>query len=536
MSEDYGNEKNFKVTIYDDSASDEITVGVFKEDKTRLTKGLKQRHIQMIALVGVIGTGLFLYSGGALQSAGPLGMLLAYLLVGTIVGFNQIAVAEVSAFMPTTGSTIRQLEHFIDPAFGFAFGYLQFWWAVIPSEFVAASVVVSYWSDLNPAIWLTIFIVLAILANSWSIRLYGEIEFFFACLKILLILGLILTGLIIDLGGVKGQPRLGFHYWKHPGVWAEFMKTGAAGRTIGFFSVMNGAVYSFGGLQTVALLAGETQNPRRNIPKAAKRILARVLTFYMLALFIVSLIVPYDNPDISNGSGNASGSPFVVAMKLAGIKVLPSIVNAMVLCSAWSAASGSLVQGSRILFSLAANNQAPKVFLRTNKRGLPWVGLIVTGLFLPLSYMSLSSSSSKVFGYLVNVTSSIILIQWILIASIHFKMNKALDIQGHSRHELPYHFKGGRYLGIISGIGSLLLLLIGGFTIFISWSTSQFVSAYVSIPLFLAFSLFWKLYKKTKWVEADKVDLKSLFLEIENNPEPEEVPLRGWHRLEFLWA
>ncbi|ANB11174.1 proline permease PUT4 [Sugiyamaella lignohabitans] len=510
-------------------------VEVFKEEQ-RLEKRLEQRHIQMIALVGVIGTGLFLSSGSSLQKAGPLGMLLSYLTIAIIVSLNQLAMAETAALMPSTASSIRQAQHFIDPAMSFAYGWLQMWSIIVPSELVATAVIVSYWTDLSSGIWLTVFIVLSVLSNCWSVRVYGELEFFFAILKILLILGLILAGLVLDLGGVPGQPRLGFHYWKDPGVFASFMKPGSAGKAIGFFSVLNSAVYSFGGVQNIAYLSGETKNPRRNIPKAAKRILYRVVSFYMITLFIMSLIVPYNDPRISNGSGNASGSPFVVAFEQAGIKALPSIVNAIVLTSAWSAANTGLVAGSRTLFSLANNGQAPKIFLRTNKRGLPWVGTIVTALFMPLSYMTLGSSSSIVFGYLVNVTSSILLINWILISAIHYRLNRALEVQGYSRSDLPFHIRGGKALGLISGISSSLLLLIGGFTIFIKWDTADFVSAYVTIPLFVGFFTFWKLFKKTKWIRYEDIDLKSLFQDVELNPEPPEEPLRGWKRLQFLWA
>lgn len=364
------------------SDKESLTGGVFGHDKARLKKGLNQRHIQMLTLVGVFGTGLFLSSGGTLNKAGPAGMLLAYILVGLVIGLNQIAIAEVACLMPATGATVRHAEHFIDEALGFSYGWISVYGALMPSEISAGAVIISYWSDLNPAIWITILGVLVVLTNSYSVRFYGEVEFVFALFKLALVFGLIVCGLVIDLGGVPGQERLGFHYWKSPyDAFREYLVTGSAGRLVGFWSAISSVVYAYTGLQHVPLFAGEVQKPRTAIWTACKRVCIRILTLYWVTVLILTMIVPANDPLIASGTGTAESSPFVIAMQRAGIKALPSIVNAVVLTSAWSAGNLGLIQASRTLFALAAKGQAPQIFLKTNKQGVPFYGLLVGRLF-----------------------------------------------------------------------------------------------------------------------------------------------------------
>lgn len=169
-------------------------VGVLHYDRTNSKQGLKKRHIQMLTLVGVFGTGLFLSSGGTLAKTRPVGMLLAYLIVGVVVGCNQVAIAEVASFMPATGATIRHAEHFIDQALGFTFGWISTYSSVMPGELSATALVATYWTNISPAVFISIFGVLLVLSNIISVRFYGEVEFFFGCLKLLSIVILIERG------------------------------------------------------------------------------------------------------------------------------------------------------------------------------------------------------------------------------------------------------------------------------------------------------------------------------------------------------
>ncbi|KAI5970766.1 hypothetical protein CANMA_000185 [Candida margitis] len=511
--------------------------GIFHHEN-RLSSKLNARLIGMIALVGVFGTGLFLSSGGTLHTTGPVGMLLGYILVGSVVGASQVASTEVACLYPATSSYVAHAEHFVDKALGFAIGIVSTYSAIVPGELAAVSVIVTYWTDINPALWISIFGIVIIATNCYNVKWYGEIEFFFGVLKLLLCAGLILTGLIIDLGGVPGQERLGFHYWKTPGPFAAKYATGSLGKFLGFWKAVNSIVYAFGGVQSIAMLAGETKYPRRAIHRAAKRVFFRVLIIYLVMVFILSLIVPFDDPVIAKPSGTASGSPWVRAISLAGIKVLPHIINAIVLTSALSAANLGIIKGSRTIYALAIKEQLPKVFLKVNKNGLPYVAVIFCSSFLPLAYLTVSNTSANVFSWFQSITSSVLLCDWIVISVNYIAMLRALKAQGYSRKDLPYTFAVGAYSGYYSLFFSTLFLLTGGFPVFIHgyWDFAQFFSAYFVIPLALVVFVFGKLYFKTKLLTPTEVKLKPLFYDVESRPEPAFAKLKGWDWVALLWG
>ncbi|KAK6430512.1 hypothetical protein LTR95_013335, partial [Oleoguttula sp. CCFEE 5521] len=203
---------------------------VTRNEEEDLKRGLSQRHISLQ------GTGLFLGLGGSITTAGPLGSLLGYAVIGLIVCCVQYALGEVTALLPVTSSFVRHAEFLIDPAAGFAVGYNLVYgnFLSIPTEISAICVLFQYWTDLNSSVWIIAIIVLTFAVGMSSIRVYGEVEFGFALLKIVFIIFLILLGLVIDLGGVPGTPRIGFRYWKSPGPFVEYIATGSWGRFLGF--------------------------------------------------------------------------------------------------------------------------------------------------------------------------------------------------------------------------------------------------------------------------------------------------------------
>ena len=271
------------------------------------------------------------------------------------------------------------------------------------------------------------------------VGIYGEVEFWFAILKILLIVFLILLGLIIDLGGVPGHPRIGFRYWKHPGPFVEYIGSGAWGNFLGYWAVMSNAVFSFAGVESVAMAAAETRNPRRAIPNACKRVFVRVTLFYILAVLIVGMLVASDDPALNNESGTAAQSPFVIAASKAGIRAIPSVVNAIVITSAWSSSNQALLAGTRVLYGLAVKKQAPRIFLRTTRWGIPYMCVLLYTAFMFLAFMSLSNSALTVFYWFVDLTACGVLISWISILINHQRLIMAMKRQGILMKELPWH-------------------------------------------------------------------------------------------------
>ncbi|KAI0397013.1 amino acid permease/ SLC12A domain-containing protein [Xylariaceae sp. FL0594] len=507
-----------------------------------LKRGLAQRHLSMLGIAGAIGTGLFLGLGSAVQTGGPLGALLGYFTVGLVVCAVQFALGEVSALLPVTGSFVRHAEFLVDPALGFAIGWNLVYGNIlsIPSEITAICVLFEFWTDLNPAVFIIIFIVLTVVVGIAFIRVYGEIEFVFAMLKILLVVFLIILGLVIDLGGIPGTPAIGGRFWRDPGPFVEHIATGNWGKFLGFWSVMTGAVFSFAGVESLAMAAAETKNPRRAIPAACKRVFIRIVVFYVLAIIIVGLLVASNDERLDDSSGNAAQSPFVIAASAAGLPAIPSVVNAIVITSAWSSSNQSLLAGTRVLYGLALKKQAPKVFLRTTSWGVPYVCILFFTPFMFLSFLTLSNAALTVFWWLVDLTAAGVLVSWSVILLNHIRLKLAMKRQGIPNESLPWHNSWTLYSSCAGLFMTLLILLTGGYEVFTrgNWNAQSFVSSYLDIPLVLTAFLVWKFWKKTKLVSLSEIPLEDAFKQAaEQAPDDEPLVKRtSWVRLvSWIW-
>lgn len=229
---------------------------------------------------------------------------------------------------------------------------------------------------------------------------FGEIEFWFCSIKILTIIGLIIVGVIITSGGGPDGEAIGFRYWNQTGGFVQYQGIeGAKGRFLGFFSVLINAAFAFIGTEITAIASAEAADPRRAVPRAIKTVWIRLVVFYLCSAFVIGLLVSPTDLSLSLGTA-AAKSPFVIAIKNAGIKVLPSIINAALVTSAWSAGIADLFISSRALYGLAYRGHAPKIFLKTNKTGLPWVCVLLGGAFSLLSFMAAATGSAgTAFGY-----------------------------------------------------------------------------------------------------------------------------------------
>lgn len=239
----------------------------------------------------------------------------------------------------------------------------------------AAAVVIQFWNgavDINVGAWISIILVVVVALNIFAVSIYGEAEFVFASIKIITIVGLIIFAFIIDLGGGPTRDRLGFRYWKNPGAMKPYIADGNTGRFLGLFSTLVNAAYSYGGVEMVAVAAGESENPRRNIPKAVRRVFWRILFFYVLGSLAIGVLLPYNESRlldaIHDDSPGGAASPWVIAIYRASVPVLPSIVNAVILTSATSSANAFLYTGSRYLYALAQNGQAPRFLLTCSRK------------------------------------------------------------------------------------------------------------------------------------------------------------------------
>ncbi|GAB7352439.1 hypothetical protein MBLNU459_g2855t1 [Dothideomycetes sp. NU459] len=502
----------------------------------QLKRRLQSRHLQMIAIGGTIGTGLFIGSGGALAKAGPAGALIAYAFVGSIVYSVMIALGEMATYIPVPGAFTAYAARFVDPSLGFAMGWIYwFSWALTYAlELTASGLIIQYWSpDLNIGIFIGVFWAVITAVNFLPVSFYGEIEFYFASIKVLTVLGFMIFAICIDAGaGQHGY--LGFHTWKHPGAFAPYLVgDGALAKFVGFWAVLIQAGFSYQGTELVGIAAGETDNPRKAVPSAIKKTFYRILFFFVLTIFFIGLLVPYDNGDLLSGTTDASSSPFVIAANLAGVSALPSIINAVLLCVVLSAANSNVYSGSRILVGLAQDGNAPRFFTHTTASGVPYYCVAFTAAFGLLGFLNESSSGGEVFNWLLNITGVAGFIAWACINVSHIAFMRALKARGVSRDTLPYKAMWQPFFSWYGLFFNVLIVLTQGFTAFIPWDTSSFFVAYVSLILFAVLYIGHKVVYRHPFVKPIEADLDTGRKEVDDMHFEEVKPTTAWGK---FWA
>ncbi|KAJ7937336.1 amino acid permease [Mycena leptocephala] len=458
----------------------------------------------------------------SLRFGGPIGLLLGYLAVGSITFSVMISLGEMVAYLPIPGGHIKLAERFVDPAFSFTMGwnYWYNWTVVLPAELSAAAVLINYWdTTTNNAAWITIIMVIVIGINMCGAGVYGEAEFIFASIKVITITGLIILGIVLDLGGGPDHDRIGFRYWKKPFVQYNNIP-GAEGRFLGWWAVMTQAAFAYIGTEIVAIAAGEAKNPRRNLPKAIRRVYIRILLFYIGGVIIIGLLVPSDDDRLNLSTGTAASSPFVIAIQRSGIKILPSIINACLLTSAWSAGSSDLYTSSRALYGLAMAGNAPRIFLKTLPNGLPIASLTFCSAFAALAYMGVTSGSTKVFVWFSNMTSIAGLMTWFGICVTYLRFYAGMKAQGYERKHLPFASPLQPFAAWYAMI--FCLLIFSGWSVFLNskWVAATFVTNYLPFVLFPilyggAKFYYWRHGKGFAWKRPEDLDFVTDIAEIE---------------------
>lgn len=480
-----------------------------------LHRALSARQISMIAIGGAIGTGLIIGSGSALYQAGPVGLLISYIFMGSVCYGVLTALGEMTSHIPHKKGFPGHSSQFVDEAFGFCVGwnYLFKYLVIVPSQLNATAILLSYWRpDLSGGIWITVFGTVIIFLNIFGgVRVFGHLEYFLSFLKIVVLIGLIILSVCINCGATPTGDYIGFQYWTQRMAFRPYLESGALGRFLGTWSSMVLALFSFTGSEICAVTAGEAKNPRKAIPRAIRSAFYRIVFFYILLVFLVGLIVPADSSllvEATKSKSTAAASPFVVAIQIARIRALPSILNGCLLIFTFSAANSDLYIASRTLYGLAKSNQAPKIFLRCNSQGTPWVSIATCSLFIPLAYINIASGGSKTFGYLTSTVTIFGGLTWWSILVTHQRFLAAIKAQGFDRTKLPYRSPFQPYFGWYSLVVITLVLLFKGFTAFVhTFDYKSFVTNYVGLPILAFLFLGWKVIHKTKFLPAFEVDL-----------------------------
>lgn len=487
-----------------------------EEEEEGLHHALKSRHIQLIALGGTIGTGLFIGSGGTLARCGPAALLTGYLVLSTVIYFIMNQLGVMVTYLPQQGAISQIATRYVDPSLGFATAavYVYTMLILLPAEISAAAMVIRYWNtSIHMAVWIVIMLALVVVLNFSAVKYYGETEFWFASLKIILIVGLIILGIVIFFGGGPAQHGvLGFHYWKTPGPFVEHLSHGNTGRFLDVWTALIKSGFAFiTGPELVCITAAESENPRRNITKASRRFVWRLMFFYCIGSLVIGVIVGHNDPQLLNASSSdASASPFVIGIQHAGIKVLNHIINAVILTSALSAGNSFFYAGSRYLYAMAMNGQTPKVFKRTNRFGIPYVCCAFATAVGCLAFLNVSSSSADVFNWLSNISTISGFIGWIIIGISFLRFRKAIIYNG-LWDRLPYKPVGAPYTTYYS-IGFIFLLtLTNGYAVFFNFKVSDFIAAYITLPFFLVFYFGHKIWNKNwkLYIPLEEIDVIS---------------------------
>ena len=392
----------------------------------KLKKDLKNRHVQLIAIGGTIGTGLFLGSGQSIQMAGP-SILFAYILIGAAVFFVMRALGEL--LLSNTGYTSFTdfASEYIGPWAGFVTGWTYwFCWIVIAmADIIAVGMYMQYWFDIPQWVPALACLVILLGLNLLTVKLFGEIEFWFALIKIITIIALIIVGIILLVIGFQtntGTVSLS-NIWSHGGMFPNGIS--------GFLFALQLVVFSFVGVELVGVSAAETSNPKKNIPSAINKIPVRILLFYVGALFVILCINPWTQL-------NASSSPFVEVFALIGIPVAAGIINFVVLTSAASACNSGLFSTSRILYNLSNNNQAPKKLGRLNKNAVPSNALLISTLIISGATLLSWLLPGQAFSIVTTVSAICFIWVWSIILISHIKYMKTRpDLRAQSTFKAP---------------------------------------------------------------------------------------------------
>lgn len=507
---------------------------VGKFDKETLHRGLKSRHVQLLALGGCIGTGLFIGSGGALGTAGPASLFLSYVIMSVVIYFVMNMLGEMITFLPIPGNGAQSfVKDYVDDSLGFAISW-NYWYAfsiLVATEVTAGAILIEYWTTkVNPAVWITIFLVLIVVLNLTSVKVFGEAEFHFASLKIIAIVGLIILGIVLFFGGGPKHDRLGFRYWMHGNAFKPYMTGGDTGEFLGFWYALIRSGFAFiCSPELVATAGSESIKPRANIPKAASRFIYRLAFFYILGTLVIGVMCDSNSSMLLNGASNASSSPFVIGIQNAGIPVLNHIINAAILTSAASSGNSFLYSASRVLYSNAVKGNAPGIFNKVNRFGVPYNAVIATSLFGCLAYLNSSSSSSQVFTWLSNIATISGFLSWIALAVAYLRWRKAINFHGLAdrvTYKTPFQPYGAYFVLFLVS----LICLTNGFAVFFDFNGPDFVAAYITFPILVALYVGHKIYeyvalKRIRFtVPIEEIDLFTNLDLIEE--EDENVPPR----------
>lgn len=471
--------------------------------ENKMKRGLKTRHVSMIALGGSIGTGLFVASGATVAQAGPMGAMVAYIAMGVMVYFLTTSLGEMATYSPTSGSFSDYAGRYVDPALGFAMGW-NYWfnWAItLAVDIVAVGLVANFWfPDIPSWIFSSTALGLIFLINLFSVGAFGETEFWLSMIKVITIIAFLLMGVATIFGVIHSN----IDVMKNLSVGQH----GFVGGWQAVLSVFILAGFSFQGTELIGITAGEAQDPNKSIPKAINQVFWRILLFYIFAIFVISALVYYQDPRLLSASTeNIAVSPFTIVFKNAGIAFAASLMNAVILTSIISSANSGSYASTRMLYAMALKGEAPKIFAKISSRGVPVPALIMTTSIGLLAFVANAKGGAVAYTWLVSASGLTGFIAWVGIAISHYRFRRAYMKQGKRLEDLRYKakwFPFGPLLALIISIGVIVGQDPHSFT---TLNLEKIGLTYLSVPLFIILYVTYKIRHHTKLIKLEDVDL-----------------------------
>lgn len=448
----------------------------------QLNRSMKSRHLFMLSLGGVIGTGLFLNAGYTINQAGPGGAIVGYLFGGLILYMVMTCLGELAVYMPVTGSFQTYATRFISPSAGFSLGWMYFVGSAATAgvEFTAAGILMKHWfPDVPVWIWCAIFVVILFALNALTTKAFAEAEFWFAGIKVVAVILFIIIGLGAIFGIIPLEDRA-------TPMFTNLAPSGLfpAGIAIVFVTMMN-VIFSYQGSELVGIAAGETENPEKNIPKAIRTILIRIVVFYIASIIVLSAIFPASELGLLE-------SPFVTLMNLAGIPFAGDIMNFVILTAILSVGNSCLYASTRLLWSMANEGMAPKIFGRLSKRKVPFNALLFTILFSLLSLLTSVMEADTVFVLLMSIAGISVTISWMGIATSQLMFRHKYLRDGGALENLSFKVPFYPFVPIFCIAFCLMILA------FLAFDPTQRVGLYYGVGFFIACMVFYKLKLEKK--------------------------------------
>lgn len=545
-----------------------------------LHRSLEVRHLQMISFGGTLGVGLYLNSGKAFSIAGGLGLLLAFMIVGLVVLATVVSFCEMVTFVSVVDGVSGLSSRFVDESFGFATGWLYFlsFSFGLAGEIVASVIILSYFPDTKilqsggaTAGFATLFLLVCVISNMINVRVFGEIEYVCSFMKIIVTLIAVIVMIVINRGGMGTQGVVGFKYWDklqsifdHNMIFGPFRPTfdllsngldsqesgigGNLGRFLSLLTAIVVASYAYSGTEIVCVAACEAKDPRKALPSATKRVFWRILLFYCLSSFVVSLNIYAGDPrllrfysgmtgvapDAFDGNyavnyvggnhchlsavytmGTGSQSPWIVAFQSVGLCLWSSLANIFLFLFALSCGNSHLYVSSRTIYSLALQHKAPAFLRKCNRNGIPYYAVMVSLIPALCSYTCVNQLATVVFQNLTSLISSSGVFVWFAMClsytRFYFGLKQRPDIIGRDDKAYPYRSPFQPYSAIFGMVGTAIILLAMGFVVFLKgmWDTMFFFASYGTFIIFAVLYLGHRLLKGTTMSNLEALDFES---------------------------